>query len=769
MADKESNKELAKGKELLRDINRLRKELNQDPLVFADNLEDNLKNLPGILKDTRDRLRESAGSMSDLYSRLRAVTSELKGQAKPLTEIRRAYRSITDDVNKVRQDELGITKLNLKALQGIKKRVKLNKALIDDESVRLLNSQDGDAKELDAYSKINAAIKAQTKDGKTLADLDEKSRNFISEVVRDQEGLSDEKKALIGTYVTENDLVKDINNKIEKRLESEKELVKMYENFTIAKDAFSSIPLLGPILSKPFAAGEAAAMKMADETDNAAEVSKAGIDAIGGSFTKMFTTPLGQLALLAAAFSFVKKIAFAVNEEVVGIGKSMAISYEEAQDFRHELWKSSTFSGDLVQTTKSLLKAQTALAAKAGATRGFKEEELVAQARLVGRMGMQEKSAAKLANMGRTSKVNAEDALDSIISSTQALFKQEGVQLNIQDVTEEVANTSGQLAANLEHNPTLIGQAVVQARRMGLELSKTKDISESLLDFESSIASELEAEILLGKQFNFEKARALSLQGDYVGATQELVRQVGTLDDFQKLNVIQQNALAKAVGMSSDEMADMLKQQKNLTLLGKEAKQQIQDKVKQLIDEGKTEEANNLLRNSGSDEQAKAALMQLTASQQLAMAVEKVNSIISVLGNNLGLVGAVLGVIAGLMAAIAISAIIASGGLALVGAGIAMAGLGIAGGIAGASLSSGTDGGADPKVKPNAKAQDFVLQTDKKDSFSLVGGTSLTSNDKYIKKMSMDMGSLLDEMKRSAVLKVDSTSVVQKAIEITYK
>ena len=304
---------------------------------------------------------------------------------------------------------------------------------------------------------------------------------------------------------------------------------------------------------------------------------------------------------------------------------------------------------------------------------------------------------------------------------------------------------------------------------MGLELSKTKDISESLLDFESSIASELEAEILLGKQFNFEKARALSLQGDYVGATQELVRQVGTLDDFQKLNVIQQNALAKAVGMSSDEMADMLKQQKNLTLLGKEAKKQIQDKVKQLRDEGKTEEANNLLRNSGSDEQAKAALMQLTASQQLAMAVEKVNSIISVLGNNLGLVGAVLGVIAGLMAAIAISAIIASGGLALVGAGIAMAGLGIAGGIAGASLSSGTDGGADPKVKPNAKAQDFVLQTDKKDSFSLVGGTSLTSNDKYIKKMSMDMGSLLDEMKRSAVLKVDSTSVVQKAIEITYK
>ena len=218
MADKESNKELAKGKELLRDINRLRKELNQDPLVFADNLEDNLKNLPGILKDTRDKLRESAGSMSDLYSRLKAVTSELKGQAKPLTEIRRAYRSITDDVNKVRQDELGITKLNLKSLQGIKKRVKLNKALIDDESIRLLNSQDGDAKELDAYSKINAAIKAQTKDGKTLADLDQDARNSISEVVRKQEGLSDEKKALIGTYVTENDLVKDINKKIEKRL-----------------------------------------------------------------------------------------------------------------------------------------------------------------------------------------------------------------------------------------------------------------------------------------------------------------------------------------------------------------------------------------------------------------------------------------------------------------------------------------------------------------------------------------------------------------------
>ena len=63
----------------------------------------------------------------------------------------------------------------------------------------------------------------------------------------------------------------------------------------------------------------------------------------------------------------------------------------------------------------------------------------------------------------------------------------------------------------------------------------------------------------------------------------------------------------------------------------------------------------------------------------------------------------------------------------------------------------------------------MALQTDKKDSFALVGGTSLSSNDKSIKEMASDMKSLVREMKKSTVLNINSNTLVQKAILTSYK
>ena len=766
---KEEVKNLQEGQKLLTEINRLRKQLGEAPLIFDESLEDNIKNLPGLLAETRDRIREAAGSMTDLYDRLKAATSEIKGQKKPLTDIRRSYRNLTEDVNKLRQDELGISKLNLKQLESLKKRVTLNSNIIADQSKALLADKTKDDLEAKALESINKEIKAKG----DLSKLTQEEKNSLIDTISKTKGLSNENKALLSTYIDESNLLESINGKLEERLKTEKELVKTYQKFTIAKDAVKEIPFLGKILSGPFVDAENAAKEMANQTEDSSKVTAAGLKAMSEGFGDMFNTPLGQLGLFAAAFNAFKSLAFEVSKEVTELGKSMGMVQAEAGKVRTELYLSAISTSDAVITTRRLVKAHGELAKSVGATRGFRIDELKAQARLVGRMGMQEESAGRLANLSRLNGKNAEDGLDSIIGSTQALMRQEGIQLDIREVAEEVANTGGQIASQYKNNPKLIGQAVVQARRLGLELSKTKDISGSLLDFESSITNELEAELLIGKQLNFEKARTLALQGKFVESTAEIVKQVGTLDDFQKLNIIQQNALAKAAGMTSDEMNDMLRQQKNLTLLGKETRDQIKKRVEQLIKEGKTEEANNLMRKSGSDEQAKAAMMQLDAQQQFALAVEKVKDVFTVLGNNMTVVLGILGAIAGIMAAIAISSIIASGGLALAGAMGAMAVFGIGGALVGSSLSGGAvgtgtsvSGEAD---KEPVKVNDFILETNKKDSFALVGGTSLSSNDKSIKEMASDMKSLVKEMKKSTVLNINSNTLVQKAILTSYK
>ena len=100
-----------------------------------------------------------------------------------------------------------------------------------------------------------------------------------------------------------------------------------------------------------------------------------------------------------------------------------------------------------------------------------------------------------------------------------------------------------------------IAMAAIQARKLGLNLSQTAKIADSLLDFESSIEKEMEASLLIGKQLNYNRARQLALEGDIAGAAAEVMDQIGGQEEFSRLNVIQRRALAESIGVSVDELS----------------------------------------------------------------------------------------------------------------------------------------------------------------------------------------------------------------------
>jgi hypothetical protein len=83
------------------------------------------------------------------------------------------------------------------------------------------------------------------------------------------------------------------------------------------------------------------------------------------------------------------------------------------------------------------------------------------------------------------------------------------------------------------------------------------DIAASLTDFQSSISNELEAELLTGKDLNLEKARELALNNDLEGVSKELFKNSSDIAEFGKMNRIQQESYAKALGMTKDQLAKM--------------------------------------------------------------------------------------------------------------------------------------------------------------------------------------------------------------------
>tara|TARA_R100001591_G_scaffold14681_1_gene21146 strand:+ start:265 stop:2376 length:2112 start_codon:yes stop_codon:yes gene_type:complete len=119
-------------------------------------------------------------------------------------------------------------------------------------------------------------------------------------------------------------------------------------------------------------------------------------------------------------------------------------------------------------------------------------------------------------------------------------------------------------------------RAAIQARKLGVEFSSIAGAAEGMLDFQSSLNAEVEASVLLGRNVNLQKARELALSGDLEGFQSEILKQVGSQAEFDKMNVLQKNALAKATGLTVTELGKMVSKEKEaVTLQGELAKQDL--------------------------------------------------------------------------------------------------------------------------------------------------------------------------------------------------
>ena len=147
---------------------------------------------------------------------------------------------------------------------------------------------------------------------------------------------------------------------------------------------------------------------------------------------------------------------------------------------------------------------------------------------------------------------------------------QNGVLLNEKEILKDISNVSAATTLSLGKNPKLLGEAVATAKALGIEFGKLENIADSLLDFETSIEKELEAELLLGKNLNLEKARQAALNNDLATLASEIADQAGSAAEFSKMNRIEQQALADAVGMSREDLAQTLFTQEQLKGLSKD-------------------------------------------------------------------------------------------------------------------------------------------------------------------------------------------------------
>jgi len=396
-------------------------------------------------------------------------------------------------------------------------------------------------------------------------------------------------------FEKQKDIAKTIREIIKSEKDSKKfkseEIKTLKENLTIRKRIEDSTGGLGALAKAASAIPGIGKYLKADEAVEEMEKLAAEIEKAGGkstSFINRSKIAFKGLTTLAKGYKenlispeFLLTEILKANTQIVTLGKALGSSSEA---YRENLVDISRTTNNLNVNTASLAEAFNEIVKATGFAYNFSADQLVTQIKLTKQVGLTADEAAQVQRYGALTGKTSEETYRSFLKGIVATRNQLKVGIDFKTTLAEAAKVSGQLAANLGFNPERIAKAVVTAKALGLTFEQLKSATNSLLEFATSLESELNAELLIGKQLNLERARAAALAGDQVTLAEELAKNVGTAADFTRLNVLQQDALSKAVGMTSDQLAETLRKREEAVKSGKSLAQVTEEEAAKALE-----------------------------------------------------------------------------------------------------------------------------------------------------------------------------------------
>jgi len=527
-----------------------------------------IENLKSIINDLRD-------SFDNVSTTLKNIVDDMGGMAKASKLINRGFDKLESSASKLSQHKNNEYVLSVKQIKAEQAKQKLVVRDLEYQLTRL-----GTSKE------------------------DKKIREELEAQLVKQVGIIDRLKTL-----TEETLEDEI--KIQKTLgltgQAFKGIAKTLQNIGVESESIEEINT-----SMRKAAKEGKTLKVVTEG------LKGSFEAIKES---LLTDPAVQLAFLTKTFQTLYNIGINFSKDTANLARELGISSKNAATLNREFYSLTLSSKSAFGNQQNFLKATLELNESLGTSAVFSEKVLSTQAQISKVTGLTAEESAEIYKLSLLNGKTQEEIYDSVGAIRKG-------NLNNKKVLQEVLKTSGQLAAQYKNNPKELGKAVVQAQKLGLTLEQTKNISKNLLNFEDSISAELEAELLTGKNLNLERARYLALMGDSAGAAEELMENLGPngLEKFQKMNIIQQESYARALGMSADELADSLVKQKQLEKLGVSERANLKKRTEELRKAGEYEKADQLEKLALKNEDVKLSEQQLDAQARIAQAADTFKS-----------------------------------------------------------------------------------------------------------------------------------------------
>lgn len=491
---------------------------------------------------SQDRLLRESAELLQAYSSISSRITEINRQLKASGE---SSMEVGNALNSVKRVTDGLASTQREYLKSSRGSVKVNKKLEEvQDKVRLLQEK----------SRI-ALEKARDAATQGTAEAEETARLYRAQAENFSYLASEVDKA--GQTLTA-------------MREEAAKLDKSTKFFSTASEFAQSIPGLSA-LSGPFREAEEAARKAFVKTESSSKAFFAGFSKFADKFAKA---------------TFIKGF-LDISSNSSDIAKQLNISTVESLKLERSFRNQALQTGKMNLTTKQFLESNKALNTSLGTSETFSAKTLQNFTILTKRFGQTNETAAKLAKLASITGQDYTEQTKSLIGQVEVSNALSGINIDNKKVLEDVGSLNTATLLTLRNQGVQLGKAAADVRRLGLNFQLLESSSSALLNFETSISDELEAELLTGKELTLERARIAALTGDTVTLAAELARNFGTAEEFTSQNVLAQQAQAKALGMTREELANVLMEREALSKMG----------VRDNAEAKKT--INNLIREKG--------------------------------------------------------------------------------------------------------------------------------------------------------------------------
>jgi hypothetical protein len=526
-----------------------------------------------LIEKWNTELNDALSSVNDLASGFKSVVQEISKSNVGINATKKTFNSLTSIAQQLAYEQSGINKLSEKELQTYLKKslqakqdAKTNNDILDQRKKALIQE-----------NKINEISFEQKK--KNRAEIEK-----INGALIDNKSIMDEESAHY----------KDLLINLNRRINQEKEISKLMglggaavegTQKALNKMGFGGLSNalgLDEVKKKMRETSEEIEKSdgNANSFTNKFKVLKGGIKEAGQQLITSLKDPLVVVGFLVdQMFDALKK----ADTQAGQLAKAFGTSYSEATSLRGELNTVASLSGDVNMTTNALQESLIALNKEFG-TAGMLNKGLLEDfTNMTKVIGYSNEAAIKLGTISQATGTDLSDNTSEILGTAKAFNITNDLALNEKEIVEGVAKASASVTLSLGMQPGRIAAAVAQAKSLGLELEQVEKISESLLNFESSISNELEAELLTGRSLNLEQARYYALTGNIEGVAKEIAKQNITAAEFGEMNMLQRKSIASAIGMEADELGKALITQEALSRIKVKDEKAAKEKFDQLV------------------------------------------------------------------------------------------------------------------------------------------------------------------------------------------